>query len=108
MCNRKFEHSQAGINAAISDFIQSNWDDFVYLGIEKDKIIGFEAVQIFVQKKYNGSGLYSFTGEIRPQLSDNQGGYQITTKRISGCAEIAISSEGLSVESLVDSQITVH
>ncbi|MBQ3630567.1 MAG: hypothetical protein II949_04960 [Prevotella sp.] len=100
MVKQKYELSLNGINKAIGDFVKSNWKDFCFNGIDKERILGLENVQIFTQIDFMGGGDYRFQGDIRPMINDNNGGYTITNMRIEGIATISIESNELVVKSI--------
>ncbi len=88
----KYDFSEKGINEVIEDYINANWRVLNFTGIDKNEMLDLEYVDVFVQKAFSGNGYYEFRGDVRPRISDNEGGYNVDTYRITGYASIAIDS----------------
>lgn len=100
MERQRYEFSASGINCAIEDYVKTHWSDLDFQGVDKQKLLGFENFQVFVQRDFNGNGEYQFQGDARPMISDNAGGYTVDNKRVHGVARIEIVAQGLFVESI--------
>ena len=105
MSQQNYELTTNGVNAATKDYINMNWKEFSYLGIEKDKILGFEEVNVFIQREFTGVGTYCFLGDARPQLS-NGNGYTTTNWRFSGSVSIVLNQDGSLFVKWIDGAIS--
>jgi hypothetical protein len=100
MAERKYELSIKGIKCAINDYVRNHWRELKFNGIGNHKVMGFEDVNVDVQGEFVGKSKYQFSGDARPIISDDNGGYTVNNMIISGAAHIIIDSNATKVESL--------
>ena len=73
--NKVYELTTNGVNAAIRDYIMNNWLQLSFRGIDKEKILEIESVELNIQTEFTQKGNYPFWGSARPQVCSDEGGY---------------------------------
>ena len=101
--NKVYELTTNGVNAAIRDYIMNNWQQLSFRGIDKEKILEIESVELNIQTEFTQKGNYPFRGSARPQVSSDEGGHSTQNWSFSGDAQIGINSKGqIVVEGMKD------